>query len=74
MRAGLAAGCSFVVKPAPDTPLTALALAVLAERAGLPKGVLNIVTGDAVAIGKVFTTHPAVRFVGFTAPPRLASC
>jgi succinate-semialdehyde dehydrogenase / glutarate-semialdehyde dehydrogenase len=63
---GLAAGCTFVVKPAPDTPLTALALAELAERAGVPKGVLNIITGDAVAIGKVFTTHPAVRFVGFT--------
>ena len=63
---GLAAGCTFVVKPAPDTPLTALALAYLAEKAGIPPGVLNIVTGDAVAIGKVFTTHPSVRFVGFT--------
>lgn len=63
---GLAAGCTFVVKPAPDTPLTALALAYLAEQAGMPAGVLNIVTGDAVAIGKVFSTHPAVRFIGFT--------
>jgi succinate-semialdehyde dehydrogenase/glutarate-semialdehyde dehydrogenase len=63
---GLAAGCTFVVKPAPDTPLTALALAELAHRAGLPAGVLNIVTGDAVAIGSVMTSHPAVRFVGFT--------
>ncbi len=63
---GLAAGCTFVVKPAPDTPLTALALAALAERAGMPGGVLNIVTGDAAAIGGVFTSHPAVRFVGFT--------
>jgi succinate-semialdehyde dehydrogenase / glutarate-semialdehyde dehydrogenase len=63
---GLAAGCTFVVKPAPDTPLTALALAELAHRAGLPPGVLNIITGDAVAIGGVMTTHPAVRFVGFT--------
>ncbi|WP_342362353.1 NAD-dependent succinate-semialdehyde dehydrogenase [Terrarubrum flagellatum] len=63
---GLAAGCAFVVKPAPDTPLTALALAELAERAGLPKGVLNIVTGDAAAIGGVMTSHPAVRFIGFT--------
>jgi len=62
----LAAGCSAVVKPAPETPLTALALAVLAERAGLPPGVLNIITGDAPAIGKVLTEHPAVRFVGFT--------
>ncbi len=63
---GLAAGCTFVVKPAPDTPLTALALAELALRAGMPAGVLNIITGDAAAIGGVFTSHPAVRFVGFT--------
>ncbi|MGL4240632.1 MAG: NAD-dependent succinate-semialdehyde dehydrogenase [Beijerinckiaceae bacterium] len=63
---GLAAGCTFVVKPAPDTPLTALALAELAHRAGMPAGVLNIVTGDAAAIGGVFTSHPAVKFVGFT--------
>jgi succinate-semialdehyde dehydrogenase / glutarate-semialdehyde dehydrogenase len=63
---GLAAGCTFVIKPAPDTPLTALALAELAERAGMPKGVLNIITGDAAAIGGVFTSHPAVKFVGFT--------
>ncbi|MGL4325332.1 MAG: NAD-dependent succinate-semialdehyde dehydrogenase [Beijerinckiaceae bacterium] len=63
---GLAAGCTFVVKPAPDTPLTALALMELAVRAGFPNGVLNIVTGDAAAIGQVMTSHPAVRFVGFT--------
>jgi succinate-semialdehyde dehydrogenase / glutarate-semialdehyde dehydrogenase len=63
---GLAAGCTFVVKPAPDTPLTALALGYLAELAGIPKGVLNIVTGDAVSIGKVFTSHRAVKFIGFT--------
>src|SRR5215208_4555215 len=62
----LAAGCTAVIKPAPETPLTALALAVLAERAGLPAGVLNIITGDAPAIGGVLTSHPAVRFVGFT--------
>ncbi|GGC73144.1 NAD-dependent succinate-semialdehyde dehydrogenase [Chelatococcus reniformis] len=62
----LAAGCTAVVKPAPETPLTALALAVLAERAGLPAGVFNVITGDAPAIGKVLTEHPAVRFVGFT--------
>ncbi|WP_374546125.1 NAD-dependent succinate-semialdehyde dehydrogenase [Rhodoblastus sp.] len=62
----LAAGCACVVKPAPETPLTALALGELAIRAGLPAGVLNIVTGDAAAIGKVFCEHPAVRFVGFT--------
>ncbi len=64
---GLAAGCTFVVKPAPDTPLTALALAELAHRAGFPAGVLNIVTGlDAQAIGGVMTSHPAVKFIGFT--------
>lgn len=62
----LAAGCTAVIKPAPETPLTALALALLAERAGLPAGALNIVTGDAPAIGGVLTSHPAVRFVGFT--------
>lgn len=63
---GLAAGCTFVVKPAPDTPLTALALAYLGAKAGLPPGVLNIVTGDAAKIGEVFTTHPAIKFIGFT--------
>jgi succinate-semialdehyde dehydrogenase/glutarate-semialdehyde dehydrogenase len=62
----LAAGCAVVIKPALETPLTALALGELALRAGLPPGVINIVTGDAAAIGKVFCEHPAVRFVGFT--------
>ena len=62
----LAVGCPVVVKPAPETPLTALALAELAMRAGFPPGVLNIVTGDAPAIGKAMCEHPAVRFVGFT--------
>jgi succinate-semialdehyde dehydrogenase/glutarate-semialdehyde dehydrogenase len=62
----LAAGCACVIKPALETPLTALALGELAIRAGLPPGVINIVTGDASAIGKVFCEHPDVRFVGFT--------
>ncbi len=62
----LAAGCTVVVKPAPETPLSALALAVLAERAGVPAGVLNIITGDAVAIGQALTSHPTVRLIGFT--------
>jgi succinate-semialdehyde dehydrogenase/glutarate-semialdehyde dehydrogenase len=62
----LAAGCTVVVKPAPETPLTALALAELARRAGFPAGTFNVVTGDAVAIGGVLTSHPAVRLVGFT--------
>jgi succinate-semialdehyde dehydrogenase/glutarate-semialdehyde dehydrogenase len=62
----LAAGCACVIKPAPETPLTALALGELAQRAGFPPGVLNFVTGDAAAIGQVFCEHEAVRFVGFT--------
>jgi len=62
----LAAGCTMVVKPANETPFTALALAELALRAGIPAGALNIVTGDAVAIGKQFTSHPLVRKLSFT--------
>ncbi|MGL4729328.1 MAG: NAD-dependent succinate-semialdehyde dehydrogenase, partial [Bosea sp. (in: a-proteobacteria)] len=62
----LAAGCTALVKPAPETPLTALALIELAHRAGFPKGVINIITGDAPAIGKVWCEHEAVRFIGFT--------
>ncbi|AYC33874.1 NAD-dependent succinate-semialdehyde dehydrogenase [Pseudomonas cavernae] len=62
----LAAGCSIVVKPANETPLSALALAELAQRAGVPAGVLNIVTGDAVAIGAQLTGHPQVRKLSFT--------
>ncbi|MFM0052218.1 NAD-dependent succinate-semialdehyde dehydrogenase [Caballeronia grimmiae] len=62
----LAAGCPIVVKPAEATPFTALALAVLAERAGLPKGVLSIVTGDPKAIGGEMTSNPVVRKLSFT--------
>ncbi len=62
----LAAGCTAVCKPAPETPLTALALAELADRAGLPKGVFNAITGDAPAIGGEMTSNPLVRVVGFT--------
>jgi succinate-semialdehyde dehydrogenase/glutarate-semialdehyde dehydrogenase len=62
----LAAGCTAVIKPAPDTPLSALAVAVLAQEAGIPAGVLNIVTGDAVEIGKVLTGHDKVKAIGFT--------
>ena len=62
----LAAGCPIVVKPAGETPLTALALAELADRAGIPKGVFNVVTGDAPAIGGIMTQHEAVRLVNFT--------
>jgi succinate-semialdehyde dehydrogenase/glutarate-semialdehyde dehydrogenase len=62
----LAAGCTFVCKPAPQTPFSALALAELARRAGLPDGVLNIVTGDAQAIGGELTGNPLVRKFSFT--------
>lgn len=62
----LAAGCTVVLKPAPETPLTALALAELWERAGGPKGSFNVVTGDAAEIGWVLTGHDAVRVIGFT--------
>jgi succinate-semialdehyde dehydrogenase/glutarate-semialdehyde dehydrogenase len=64
--AALAAGCTVVAKPASQTPFTALALAELAQRAGLPPGVLNVVTGDAETIGGVLTSHPLVRKVSFT--------
>jgi succinate-semialdehyde dehydrogenase/glutarate-semialdehyde dehydrogenase len=62
----LAAGCTVVIKPSELTPYSALALAELAERAGIPKGVLNIVTGDAAAIGKEMTGNPIVRKLSFT--------
>ncbi len=62
----LAAGCTMVVKPASQTPLTALALGVLAERAGIPAGVLSIVTGSAGDIGTELATHPIVRKLSFT--------
>jgi len=62
----LAAGCTMVVKPANETPFSALALADLALRAGIPAGVLNVVTGDAVAIGSQLTGHPLVRKLSFT--------
>jgi succinate-semialdehyde dehydrogenase/glutarate-semialdehyde dehydrogenase len=62
----LAAGCPIVVKPAEATPFSAFAMAVLAERAGVPKGVLNIVTGDPKAIGGEMTGNPIVRKLSFT--------
>ncbi len=62
----LAAGCTVVVKPAEQTPLTALALAVLAEQAGFPAGVFNVLTGDPVAIGGELTASPIVRKLSFT--------
>lgn len=62
----LAAGCPIVVKPAELTPFSALALAVLGERAGLPKGVFSVLTGDSKAIGLEMTSNPIVRKVSFT--------
>jgi succinate-semialdehyde dehydrogenase/glutarate-semialdehyde dehydrogenase len=62
----LAAGCTIVVKPSELTPYSALAMCVLAERAGLPAGVLSVVTGDAKAIGGELTSHPSVRKLSFT--------
>jgi len=62
----LAVGCTVVLKPASQTPFSALALAVLAERAGVPKGVLNVVTGNAAAIGGELAANPIVRKIGFT--------
>lgn len=64
--AALAAGCTVIAKPAAQTPLSALALGVLAERAGVPAGVINIVTGNAQAIGVELTTSPIVRKLSFT--------
>ncbi|MCP2138353.1 succinate-semialdehyde dehydrogenase/glutarate-semialdehyde dehydrogenase [Rhizobium sp. SLBN-94] len=62
----LAAGCTIVIKPASQTPLSALALCVLAERAGVPKGVLSCVTGSAGDIGRELTSNPIIRKLSFT--------
>ena len=62
----LAAGCTVVVKPAEETPLTALALAVLAEQAGFPPGVINMVTGNPQMIGLEMTSNPTVQKISFT--------
>jgi succinate-semialdehyde dehydrogenase/glutarate-semialdehyde dehydrogenase len=62
----LAAGCTMVLKPASQTPFSALALAELAERAGIPKGVFNVVTGSAGDIGGELTSNPIIRKLSFT--------
>jgi len=62
----LAAGCTVVSKPAGQTPLSALALATLAERAGMPAGVFNVICGDTLEIGKELTSNPVVRKLSFT--------
>ncbi|HWG79167.1 MAG TPA: aldehyde dehydrogenase family protein, partial [Stellaceae bacterium] len=66
MGPALASGCTMVVKPATQTPFSALALCELAERAGVPKGVFSCVTGSAKAIGGEMTTNPIVRKLTFT--------
>ncbi|WP_428515352.1 NAD-dependent succinate-semialdehyde dehydrogenase [Roseovarius sp.] len=70
---GLAAGCTMVVKPSDFTPYSALALAVLAERAGLPKGVMNVLTGRPEVIGKTLTASPVVRKLSFTGSTRVGA-
>lgn len=67
----LAAGCPIVVKPSEFTPLSALALAELALRAGIPPGVLQVVTGDAKEIGEAFTSSTTVRKLSFTGSTRV---
>ena len=62
----LAAGCSIVIKPASETPLSAFAMAVLAERAGVPAGVINVVAGSSSEIGGELTSNPTVRKLTFT--------
>ncbi len=64
--AALAAGCAMVVKPASETPLSALAIAELAERAGIPSGVFSVITGSAREIGAEMTANPIVRGLTFT--------
>ena len=62
----LAAGCAQVIKPALETPLSAFALAVLAEEAGLPAGLMSVITGDSHAIGGEMTSNPIVTKLSFT--------
>jgi succinate-semialdehyde dehydrogenase/glutarate-semialdehyde dehydrogenase len=69
----IAAGCTMVLKPASQTPFSALALAELAERAGIPKGVLSVVTGSAAQIGAELTGNPIVRKLTFTGSTAIGS-
>lgn len=69
----LAAGCTVVIKPSELTPYSALALAVLAERAGIDPGVINVVTGRPAEIGRVLTESPGVRKLSFTGSTRVGS-
>jgi succinate-semialdehyde dehydrogenase/glutarate-semialdehyde dehydrogenase len=69
----LAAGCTVVIKPATQTPYSAFALAELAERAGVPKGVINVVSGSAAEIGAELTSNPTVRKISFTGSTEIGS-
>jgi succinate-semialdehyde dehydrogenase/glutarate-semialdehyde dehydrogenase len=71
IAAAFAAGCTLVAKPAEITPFSALAMAVLGEKAGLPKGVFNLVTGDPAEIGREFTENPIVKKISFTGSTRV---
>ncbi|MEO9900779.1 NAD-dependent succinate-semialdehyde dehydrogenase [Nisaea sp.] len=70
---GLAAGCTMVIKPSDFTPYSALALGVLAERAGIPKGVINVLTGRPEEIGAALTSSPIVRKLSFTGSTRIGA-
>ena len=67
----LAAGCPMIVKPAIETPYSALAMAYLAQQAGIPDGIYSVVTGDPVAIGEEMTTNPMVKKISFTGSTRV---
>ncbi|TCS60549.1 NAD-dependent succinate-semialdehyde dehydrogenase [Varunaivibrio sulfuroxidans] len=69
--AALAVGCTVVVKPAPETPFSALALAVLAEKAGIEPGIFNVITGDAPMLAKVLCDDARVRALSFTGSTRV---
>ncbi|CTQ53985.1 Succinate-semialdehyde dehydrogenase [NADP(+)] GabD [Roseibium album] len=71
LGAALASGCPMVMKPAEFTPFSALIFGIMAEKAGLPSGVLNIVTGDAPAIGEEMCENPAMRKITFTGSTRV---
>ncbi|KZM50200.1 NAD-dependent succinate-semialdehyde dehydrogenase [Labrenzia sp. OB1] len=71
LGAALAAGCTMVMKPAEFTPYSALVYGVMAEKSGLPKGVINIITGDAPAIGEEMCENPALRKITFTGSTRV---
>lgn len=67
----LAAGCPIVVKPAMETPYSALAMAYLAQDAGIPDGIYSVITGDPIAIGEEMTTNPIVKKISFTGSTRV---